>query len=1442
MKTLLITTKPYLILWVLYSLLTSNYSFAQELSFAKGFGGASGETVTDIDIDSDGNMYLMGNFRGDADFDPGEGITELSTSDRRAIYVAKFNTSGELIWAKQIGAGKADFGVSSTILNGKLEVDNSGNVYLCGQFAYRADFDPGPGTTTLTPVGTSQGPSDIFFSKWDTNGNLVWVNQIGGSSAVDDLANDIALAPNGNIFITGAYRGTVDFDPGAGTSNLSASVTTGYVAEYTSNGEYVWAGGLFRAQTADPVREGSTVTVSSSGSIFVGGYIKTGQFSSIGYISQISSTYNLLRHWEYESTGVTNPTAYINDLSLDASNNLYATGSFSGTLSGMVSAGSSDVLLVNILSNGAEIWRKQVGGVNYDQGLGISVGQAGEVYIIGQMGGTGDFDPGPEELLLTGTSFITAIDDNGDLYRSAKAIDVNSSGGVPGGFSAISALNGKIYLAGTYQGGDDLDPSSENLTLPFEGTSDAFLSVFTPEPVTITIDENTANGTVVATNVAGTAIVSGNTEGAFELVNSSIRVANQAALDFETNPSFRLVISFPDGDRPYVINLNDLDESPSIQNQQFTIISSISNGDAVGTITASDPNGDNLTFSIVSGNADGIFSLDEASGVLSIANRSLMDFSEPNTINLEVSVSDGAENSTAVISVTLNAGPAFSFSETNFTFDEGILWSLSIPVADPESDQLQMSIVSGNDAGLLNINNPTANVFEVRPVDQQNGIDFETDQTSFEIVFSAEDAFGNTTDSAPISISINNINDNAPTLESQEVTIAERSPNGSSVITLAAVDADGDELSYTLASGNTDGAFALDPTSGEVTVNNSDALLFDINPSFTLAINVSDGELTSDATLTIALNQSTAPVIEDQTFTIINTIVQGDVVGQIEAFDAQDDPLNYAITSGNTSGIFSLNSTTGVLTLADRAALDFTTPTSIDLSISVSDGTEESSGTISVILDIAPSFNWASTSFSFDENQQWFLQVPLNDPESDDLTLSIISGDENNILSVLNTAAVGATPLYEIFPADMNGIDFETGPQSFELIILATDGAGNEVTSELISVVINNINDNAPVAQNQALNRNQNLPEGLLITFISATDADGDESIAYELTGGNSDNAFAVGSTSGELTVANSAALNFSTNPTFQLEVTVSDGELSSTAIITINLNEEDVNTAPLIEDQIFLIEENSQNGTLVGEVSAFDFEGNALTFSIVNGNADNAFILSSSTGELIVNNNEALDYEITTVFELLVRVSDGEFTEVATITVTILDVEDSNTSPTIEDQQFTVNENSAAGTIIGTVVASDVENDPLTYTIESGNESGVFSLSFETGELTVLDPTDLDFETNPVFELTVDVSDNEFISTATITVQLIDEEEEAVLGLEEEIISIYPNPTADFFIVDALENVDEISIKDLSGREVRKYKPNPQRPYSVKGLTPGTYLISIHQKRKIIMRKIIVE
>lgn len=111
-------------------------------------------------------------------------------------------------WAKSIGSGNSDYGYSIT-------VDASENVYITGFFMGIADFDPGAGTANLTSVGIS----DIFFAKYNSSGDYQWAKSIG--SINEDRGRSIAVDASGNVYITGNFQGTADFDPGAGTANLT---------------------------------------------------------------------------------------------------------------------------------------------------------------------------------------------------------------------------------------------------------------------------------------------------------------------------------------------------------------------------------------------------------------------------------------------------------------------------------------------------------------------------------------------------------------------------------------------------------------------------------------------------------------------------------------------------------------------------------------------------------------------------------------------------------------------------------------------------------------------------------------------------------------------------------------------------------------------------------------------------------------------------------------------------------------------------------------------------------------------------------------------------------------------------------------------------------------------------------------------------------------------
>ena len=153
------------------------------------------------------------------------------------------------VWARAMG-GRGS-GISSA---SGVALDAGGNVYTGGFFEGTADFDPGPGTFNLTSAGRA---GDIFVSKLDTAGNFIWARAMGGPSPREEQllpnpnsASGVALDGSGNVYATGTFEGTVDFDPGPGTFNLtSAGSVDIFVLKLDSTGSFVWAramgGGIF---------------------------------------------------------------------------------------------------------------------------------------------------------------------------------------------------------------------------------------------------------------------------------------------------------------------------------------------------------------------------------------------------------------------------------------------------------------------------------------------------------------------------------------------------------------------------------------------------------------------------------------------------------------------------------------------------------------------------------------------------------------------------------------------------------------------------------------------------------------------------------------------------------------------------------------------------------------------------------------------------------------------------------------------------------------------------------------------------------------------------------------------------------------------------------------------------------------------------------------------
>ncbi|MEC8968618.1 MAG: SBBP repeat-containing protein, partial [Bacteroidota bacterium] len=177
--------------------------------WAKSFGGTSNDYGFSITLDASGNVYTTGYFSGIVDFDAGAGTNNLTSQGSNDVFIQKLDPSGNFLWAKTFGGNSDDAGVSIT-------VDASGNVYTTGYFLGTADFDPGAGTNNLTP----QGSADVFIQKLDPSGNFLWAKTFGGTFG--DVGISITVDASGNVYTTGYFSGIVDFDPGAGTNNLTA--------------------------------------------------------------------------------------------------------------------------------------------------------------------------------------------------------------------------------------------------------------------------------------------------------------------------------------------------------------------------------------------------------------------------------------------------------------------------------------------------------------------------------------------------------------------------------------------------------------------------------------------------------------------------------------------------------------------------------------------------------------------------------------------------------------------------------------------------------------------------------------------------------------------------------------------------------------------------------------------------------------------------------------------------------------------------------------------------------------------------------------------------------------------------------------------------------------------------------------------------------------------
>ena len=448
--------KASLLIYILLIAILANAQLPK-FDWAKNMGGLSYDFGYSISTDSRGNIYTTGSFNGTADFDPDNNFVEL-TSFSSDVFISKLDASGNYIWVKQLGGAQNtynDYGIA-------VVIDLAGNIFTTGGFVGTGDFDPGIGIANLT----SAGKGDIFISKLDSNGNFVWAKQLGGNS-FDNVAS-MVLDEIGNIYITGSFNGTGDFDPD--TSKIFNIKSTGdadiFISKLDSAGNFVWAkqiGGV----SLDIV---NSITVDKSGNVYTTGSfegksdfdpgIGTHFFTPTGsdiFISKLGASGNFV--WAKQMGGPLHESG--NSIGTDKWSNIYITGTFQGTadfnpatvISNLISVGNEDIFILKLNSAGDFIWVKQMGGNLYDNALCVKIDSSGFVYVTGNFQGTADFNPSlSEKLNFTSIGlddiFISKLDTQGNfVWAKSMGGTLNEIG------NAITIdKSGNIYTTGFFSG------------------------------------------------------------------------------------------------------------------------------------------------------------------------------------------------------------------------------------------------------------------------------------------------------------------------------------------------------------------------------------------------------------------------------------------------------------------------------------------------------------------------------------------------------------------------------------------------------------------------------------------------------------------------------------------------------------------------------------------------------------------------------------------------------------------------------------------------------------------------------------------------------------------------------------------------------------------------------------------------------------------------------
>ena len=441
---------------------------AQSFEWGGRFGGVGEDVIRAMHVDQDGNTYATGYFTDQADFNIGEDTYEITANDFYDVFVVKTDPNGNFLWAKGFGSEMFDYAHG-------IATNSGGDVFITGVFSGETDFDPGLGQE----VRNTNGGEDIFVLKLTSLGEFAWVKTFGGP--MFDEPSEIGVDSEDNVYVSGFFNGSVDFDPGMGETVLtSEGGNDNFVLKFNPLGGLEWASKYGN----DGFDVNIDMDVSNGGDVYLTGIFEgtlvlefggdpveistQSEFSTGAFMIHLNAD-GMLEN-AVSISGDQNMTGYA--ITADEEGNIYLGGEFYGTAdfdpgageTTITSQGFSDAYIVKLDSDAQLLWARSFQSdeaiLNYD----ITTDSQGNLIATGFHETAADFDPSPDAEFILNESpenavgaYIAILNAEGDFVNALEFGGVNFLD-----FHGVGVdQEDNIYVGGAFENTVDLNPAAD---------------------------------------------------------------------------------------------------------------------------------------------------------------------------------------------------------------------------------------------------------------------------------------------------------------------------------------------------------------------------------------------------------------------------------------------------------------------------------------------------------------------------------------------------------------------------------------------------------------------------------------------------------------------------------------------------------------------------------------------------------------------------------------------------------------------------------------------------------------------------------------------------------------------------------------------------------------------------------------------------------------------